>query len=66
MIGAHRKRVAEAVARFDGFVVNCMGDGVLIYFGYPQAHKDDAERAMRAALSKRGARLKFIRIASVP
>ena len=46
---AYQKCVAEAVQRFGGFVAN-MGDGVLIYFGYPQAHEDDAERAMRAGL----------------
>jgi class 3 adenylate cyclase len=42
--------IAETVQRFGGFVAKCMGDGVLIYFGYPQAHEDDAERAVRAAL----------------
>src|SRR6478736_4280396 len=36
--------------RFGGFVAKFMGDGVLIYFGYPQAHEDDAERAVRAGL----------------
>jgi class 3 adenylate cyclase/tetratricopeptide (TPR) repeat protein len=51
VIGAYQKCVAEAVARFDGFVAKYMGDGVLIYFGYPQAHEDDAERAVRAALA---------------
>ena len=44
------KCVAETVRRFDGFVAKYMGDGVLIYFGYPQAHEDDAERAVRAGL----------------
>jgi class 3 adenylate cyclase len=43
--------VAEAVRRFDGFVAKYMGDGVLVYFGYPQAHEDDAERAVRAGLA---------------
>ncbi len=38
------------VAGFDGFVAKYMGDGVLIYFGYPRAHEDDAERAVRAGL----------------
>src|SRR5215472_5745983 len=47
VIGAYHKCVAETVARFDGFVAKYMGDGVLIYFGYPQAHEDDAERALR-------------------
>jgi class 3 adenylate cyclase len=50
-IVAYHKCVAEAVARFDGFVAKYMGDGVLIYFGYPQAHEDDAERAVRAGLA---------------
>jgi class 3 adenylate cyclase len=38
------------VRRFGGFVAKYMGDGVLVYFGYPQAHEDDAERAVRAGL----------------
>jgi class 3 adenylate cyclase len=45
VIGAYHKCVAETVARFDGFVAKYMGDDVLVYFGYPQAHEDDAERA---------------------
>ena len=50
MIGAYHKCVAGTVARFDGFVAKYMGDGALIYFGYPYAHEDDAERAVRAGL----------------
>jgi class 3 adenylate cyclase/predicted ATPase len=50
VISAYQKCVAEAVGRFGGFVAKYMGDGVLIYFGYPQAHEDDAERAVRAGL----------------
>jgi hypothetical protein len=50
VIGAYHRAVAQVVARFDGFVAKYMGDGVLIYFGYPQAHEDDAERAVRAGL----------------
>jgi class 3 adenylate cyclase len=50
VIGAYHKCVAETVAGFDGFVAKYMGDGVLIYFGYPHAHEDDAERAVRAGL----------------
>jgi class 3 adenylate cyclase len=50
VIGAYHRAVAEVVAGFDGFVSRYMGDGVLIYFGYPQAHEDDAERAVRAGL----------------
>ena len=51
VIGAYHRAVAEIVAGFDGFVSRYMGDGVLAYFGYPQAHEDDAERAVRAGLS---------------
>ncbi len=50
VISAYQKCVAETVQRFGGFVAKFMGDGVLIYFGYPQAHEDDAERAVRAGL----------------
>ena len=50
IIGAYHRAVAEAVAGFDGFVAKYMGDGVLVYFGYPRAHEDDAERAVRAGL----------------
>ncbi|MGZ6662583.1 MAG: AAA family ATPase [Solirubrobacteraceae bacterium] len=50
VISAYQKSVAETVGRFGGFVAKYMGDGVLVYFGYPQAHEDDAERAVRAGL----------------
>jgi class 3 adenylate cyclase len=50
VISAYQKCVAETVCRFGGFVAKYMGDGVLVYFGYPQAHEDDAERAVRAGL----------------
>ena len=50
LISGYQKCVAETVGRFGGFVAKYMGDGVLIYFGYPQAHEDDAERAVRAGL----------------
>ena len=50
VISAYQKCVAEAVKRFGGFVAKYMGDGVLVYFGYPQAHEHDAERAVRAGL----------------
>jgi class 3 adenylate cyclase/predicted ATPase len=51
VIGTYHRAVANAVGRFDGFVAKYMGDGVLVYFGYPRAHEDDAERAVRAGLS---------------
>ncbi len=50
VISAYQNCVAETVGRFGGFVAKYMGDGVLVYFGYPQAHEDDAERAVRAGL----------------
>jgi class 3 adenylate cyclase/predicted ATPase len=50
VIAAYHGAVADVVSSFDGFVAKYMGDGVLIYFGYPQAHEDDAERAVRAGL----------------
>jgi class 3 adenylate cyclase len=55
VISAYQKCVAETVRRFSGFVAKYMGDGVLVYFGYPQAHEDDAERAVRAGLELVGA-----------
>ena len=51
VLGAYHKAVAEVVAGFDGYVAKYMGDGVLVYFGYPRAHEDDAERAVRAGLA---------------
>ena len=50
VMSAYQKCVAETVQRFGGFVAKYMGDGVLVYFGYPQAHEDDAERSVRAGL----------------
>jgi len=51
IVGAYHRCVADTVGRFGGFVAKYMGDGVLIYFGYPEAHEDDAERAVRAGLA---------------
>ena len=50
IISAYQKCVADIVLRFGGFVAKYMGDGVLVYFGYPEAHEDDAERAVQAGL----------------
>ena len=50
VISAYQNCVADTVGRFGGFVAKYMGDGVLVYFGYPHAHEDDAERAVRAGL----------------
>jgi class 3 adenylate cyclase/predicted ATPase len=51
IVGVYHRCVADTVARFAGFVAKYMGDGVLTYFGYPEAHEDDAERAVRAGLA---------------
>jgi class 3 adenylate cyclase len=50
VISAYQRCVTVIIRRFGGFVANYMGDGVLAYFGYPEAHEDDAERAVRAGL----------------
>ena len=60
MIRAYQECCAEVVERWDGHVAKYMGDGVLAYFGWPQAHEDDAERAVRAGLElSRGGRLEL-------
>ncbi|MGO8916861.1 MAG: AAA family ATPase [Stellaceae bacterium] len=51
VISSYQRCVADTVRRFGGFVAKYMGDGVLVYFGYPAAHEDDAERAVRAGLA---------------
>ena len=50
VISAYQTCVAETVGRLGGFIAKFMGDGALVYFGYPHAHEDDAERAVRAGL----------------
>src|SRR5262245_28811695 len=55
IIGAFHRCCAEQIAKSDGVVARYMGDGMLVYFGYPQAHEDDAERAVRAGLALVGA-----------
>jgi class 3 adenylate cyclase/predicted ATPase len=50
IIGAYHRRCAEVIMESGGFVAKYLGDGVLAYFGYPQAHEEDAERAVRAGL----------------
>ena len=51
VIGAYHQCVAKTIHSFDGFVASYLGDGALVYFGYPQAHEDDADRAVRASLA---------------
>src|SRR5262249_22180780 len=50
LIRSYQDACAGVVARFDGFIARFMGDGVLVYFGWPRAHEDDAERAINAGL----------------
>ena len=50
IIQTYQEACSEVVTRFEGYVAKYMGDGILAYFGYPQAHEDDAERAVRAGL----------------
>src|SRR6201992_2134701 len=51
VIGAYHTCIADIIARNQGVIARYMGDGVLAYFGYPQAHEDDAEQATRAGLT---------------
>jgi class 3 adenylate cyclase len=55
LLGTYRRCCAETVGRWDGYVAKYMGDGMLAYFGWPRAHEDDAERAVRAGLELVGA-----------
>jgi class 3 adenylate cyclase len=55
IIGAYQEACGQAVLRHGGYVAKFLGDGVLVYFGYPQAHEDDARRAVRAGLAVLGA-----------
>jgi class 3 adenylate cyclase/tetratricopeptide (TPR) repeat protein len=50
VIAAYHRLAADVVTRFGGYVAQYLGDGVMVYFGYPEAHEDDAENAVRAAL----------------
>ncbi len=50
VVRAYQAACAEVIARFDGHIAQYLGDGLLVYFGYPQAHEDDAARAVRAGL----------------
>src|SRR5215469_6597045 len=66
IIAAYHRCCTELVERKGGFVAKYMGDGVLAYFGYPQAHEHDAERAVRAALNLVQAVPKLVTHASSP
>jgi len=49
-VRAYQDTCAKVIARYDGHIAQYLGDGLLVYFGYPQAHEDDAQRAVRAGL----------------
>jgi len=50
VVQAYQETCATVIARYDGHIAQYLGDGLLVYFGYPQAHEDDAPRAVRAGL----------------
>ena len=50
MVRAYQETCAKVIARYEGHIAQYLGDGLLVYFGYPQAHEDDAQRAVRAGL----------------
>jgi predicted ATPase/class 3 adenylate cyclase len=50
VVRAYQEACAKVIARFDGHIAQYLGDGLLVYFGYPLAHEDDAQRAVRAGL----------------
>src|SRR3974390_1609931 len=51
VIASFQSRCSAAIRHYDGFVAKYMGDGILVYFGYPRAHEDEAERSVRAGLA---------------
>jgi class 3 adenylate cyclase len=50
VVRAYQQTCVEVIERFDGYIARYMGDALLVYFGYPQAHEDDAQRAVRTGL----------------
>ncbi len=59
VITSFQNRCRQAIKRYDGFIAKFMGDGILVYFGYPRAHEDDAERSARAGLDIVGGMAEF-------
>jgi class 3 adenylate cyclase/tetratricopeptide (TPR) repeat protein len=51
LLSGYQRLAADAVRRYGGYVANFLGDGVVVYFGYPEAHENDAERAIHAGLA---------------
>jgi hypothetical protein len=52
VVRVYQDTCAKVIARFDGHIAQYLGDGLLVYFGYPLAHEDDAQRAVRAGLPR--------------
>ena len=50
VVRAYQAACAEVIQHFEGYIAQYLGDGLLVYFGYPQAHEDDAQRAVRTGL----------------
>src|SRR6185503_1726638 len=50
VVRSYQKVCSDVITRFDGHVAQLLGDGLLVYFGYPQAHENDAQRAVRTGL----------------
>ena len=50
VVRAYQETCADVIQRYDGHIAQHLGDGLLVYFGYPVAHEDDADRAVRAGL----------------
>src|SRR5215470_11982609 len=50
IVRAYQKICSEVITRFDGHIAQLLGDGLLVYFGYPHAHEDDPQRAVRTGL----------------
>jgi class 3 adenylate cyclase len=50
VVQTYQQTAAAAITRYDGYIAQYLGDGLLVYFGYPRAHEDDAQRAVRASL----------------
>ena len=50
VVRAYQATAAEVITRFEGHIAQYLGDGLLVYFGYPRAHEDDASRAVQAGL----------------
>jgi class 3 adenylate cyclase len=67
IIGGYHRRCADVITKSDGFVARYLGDGVLAYFGYPRAHEDDAERAVRViGASTVDSRFEALRVTTTP